>query len=68
MNAAGRGTRVIVWPIILWGAGALAEDTVPLFVSASHATQQGFVRIVNHSDQAGSVTVKWSGKFRQYAK
>ena len=38
---------------------ALAQNkhTLPLFVSASHQTLQGFARIVNLSDRAGEVTI-----------
>ena len=31
--------------------------TLPLFISASHQTLQGFVRIINRSDRDGSVTI-----------
>ena len=39
---------------------ALAQNahTLPLFMSASDATRQGFVRIINRSDQAGTVTIR----------
>lgn len=39
---------------------APAQYDVPLFVSAANndSGQQGFVRIVNHTDQAGTVTVR----------
>ena len=33
------------------------EHTLPLFVSASHQTLQGFVRIINRSERAGTVTI-----------
>ena len=36
---------------------AATSEIVPLFISASHASQQGFARIINHSDQSGLVTV-----------
>ena len=38
---------------------ALAQHshTLPLFMSASNIEQQGFVRIINRSDQAGTVTI-----------
>jgi hypothetical protein len=38
---------------------ALAQNshTLPLFMPASNMAQQGFVRIINHSDQAGTVTI-----------
>ena len=35
-----------------------AEHVVPLFMSASNAQQQGFVRIINHSDSAGTVRIR----------
>ena len=35
-----------------------AEFQIPLFISASHDKQQGFVRIINHSDAAGIVNVR----------
>ena len=40
------------------GSTAGAEHVVPLFMSASNAQQQGFVRIVNHSDSAGTVHIR----------
>ena len=38
---------------------ALAQNkhTLPLFISASHQTLQGFVRIINRSDRDGMVTI-----------
>ena len=38
---------------------ALAQNkhTLALFMSSSHATLQGFVRIINHSEDAGEVTI-----------
>ena len=33
------------------------EHTLPLFVPASHATLQSFVRVINRSDRAGTVTI-----------
>lgn len=38
-------------------AFAATSEIVPLFISASHPSQQGFVRIINHSDQTGVVAV-----------
>ena len=35
-----------------------AEHEIPLFVSASNAMQQGFARIVNHSDDSGTVSIR----------
>ena len=34
------------------------EHTLPLFVSASHQTLQGFARIINLSDRDGEVTIR----------
>ena len=36
---------------------ALSSLTVPLVTSADNANQQGFVRIINHSNRAGSVRI-----------
>ena len=36
---------------------AATSEIVPLFISASHPSQQGFVRIINHSAQSGTVAV-----------
>ena len=36
---------------------AATSEIVPLFISASHPSQQGFVRLINHSDQSGTVAV-----------
>ena len=36
---------------------AQSSHTLPLFMSASNMAQQGFVRIINRSDQAGTVTI-----------
>ena len=33
------------------------EHTLPLVMSASNTVQQGFVRIINHSNQAGTVQI-----------
>ena len=47
-------TLATVGPTVL---GATSE-VVPLFISASNVQQQqGFVRIINHSDESGTVTV-----------
>ncbi len=39
------------------GSFAATTEVVPLFISATHASQEGFVRIINHSDQRGMVAV-----------
>lgn len=33
------------------------SHTLPLFISATHQALQGFVRIINHSERAGTVTI-----------
>ena len=33
------------------------QPAIPLFLSASHATRQGFARIINRSDRAGEVVI-----------
>lgn len=38
-------------------ATAATSEVVPLFMSASHPSQQGFVRIINHSGQSSEVAV-----------
>ena len=62
-NAPTTGTMPCV--LVLGAAATLialqaapARHDVPLFISgANSAGQQGFVRVVNHTDQAGTVTV-----------
>ena len=39
------------------GAVAATQETVPLFMSAANPSQQGFVRIINHSGESGTVAV-----------
>ncbi len=39
-------------------AALAAEHEIPLFISASNAMQQGFARIVNHSDESGTVSIR----------
>ena len=47
-------TLATVGPTVL----AATSEVVPLFISASNVQQQqGFVRIINHSDESGTVTV-----------
>ena len=38
-------------------AFAQAEHDIPLVISASNAGQQGFVRIINHSNRPGTVRI-----------
>lgn len=37
--------------------GEASEFTLPLFMPASNSVQQGFARIINHSDESGVVTI-----------
>ena len=41
----------------LHGPASLAETLIPLFPPASNETRQGFVRVVNHSDREGVVSI-----------
>ena len=47
---------------VLWlaccPAAVAATFDIPLFVPAVHDTQQGFIRIINHSDEEGIVSVR----------
>ena len=38
-------------------AGEASEFALPLFMAASNSVQQGFARIINHSDESGTVTI-----------
>ena len=67
-RSRGRGVACGRWPVLACML-ALAqlvsaqqseprsEHTLPLVMSASSRTQQGFVRIINHSNRAGTVQV-----------
>ena len=44
-------------PGIRGAAGEASEFTLPLFIAASNSVQQGFARIINHSDESGTVTI-----------
>ena len=45
--------------LMLWTTAApAAEHSIPLFMSASNDLQQGFVRIINHSNESGVVVVR----------
>ena len=56
-RAAGQAL-LLTLPLLVWGQGALAgSSTLPLLMSASNASQQGFVRIVNRSGSAGTVRI-----------
>ena len=56
-----RSPRALLSPLLataLFAAQASAlELGVPLFISASDSTKQGFVRIINHSDVGGKIRV-----------
>ena len=47
---------------VLWLAccpvAVAATFDIPLFIPASHDIQQGFIRIINHSEEAGIVSVR----------
>ena len=46
---------------LLWlcfPAALAAEYDIPLFISASNTQQEGFVRVVNHSDETGIVRIR----------
>ena len=53
-----RKAGVAMAALALSCGAAGAEHVVPLFMSASNAQQQGFVRIINHSDSAGTVRIR----------
>ena len=51
---------VFVLSVVVAGSAFMVragEYQVPLFIRATHETQQGFVRVVNRSNQAGDVRV-----------
>ena len=48
---------VTILALVCAPAALAAEFHIPLFIPASHDTQQGFIRIVNHSDAGGTVNV-----------
>ena len=45
--------------LLMQAPGVLAQSvhTLPLFMPASDTVRQGFVRIINRSDEAGTVTI-----------
>ena len=53
------GTVLSLALLLAQAPTALAQNkhTLPLFVSASHQTLQGFVRIINRSEHDGTVTI-----------
>ena len=53
-----RKAGVAMAALALSCGAAGAEHVVPLFMSASNAQQQGFVRIINHSGSAGTVRIR----------
>ena len=42
---------------VLYGSVSVADTLIPLFPSASSPNRQGFVRVVNHSDRQGEVSI-----------
>ena len=58
-RSARLGLPLAVVLMLMQGPAALAENThsLPLFMSASDMARQGFVRIINRSDLAGTVTI-----------
>ena len=51
-------TSVAVLWLACCPAGMAATFDIPLFIPASHDRQQGFIRIINHSDTTGTVSVR----------
>jgi len=53
-------TAIVAFVTLLKSACALADDAhaVPLMASSSDPVLQGFVRVVNRSDEAGEVTIE----------
>ena len=43
--------------LVIATSAKAAEHFIPLFISASNDLQQGFLRVINHSDRAGSVSI-----------
>ena len=58
-RGAALGRLLVVSFLLIHAQGTLAQEahTIPLFMSASNAGQQGFARIINRSAQAGSVRI-----------
>ena len=52
-----RAATVAALPLLCCQMGLAATHEVPLFVSASHPVQQGFVRIINRSAESGTVRI-----------
>ena len=57
-NTAGAALLSLAF-LLAQSPAALAQNkhTLPLFMSSSHSTLQGFVRIINRSEDAGEVTI-----------
>ena len=52
------GSLVFALTLLCCQAARAAEHEIPLFISASNAMQEGFARIVNHSDASGTVSIR----------
>ena len=52
------GSLVFALTLLCCQAARAAEHEIPLFISASNAMQEGFARIVNHSDESGTVSIR----------
>ena len=52
------GSLGFVLTLLCCQAALAAEHDIPLFISASNAMQQGFARVVNHSDESGTVSIR----------
>ena len=58
-RSAALATQLAAALLLAWGQTVLAQHShgLPLVLSADNATAQGFVRIVNHSERAGTVRI-----------
>ncbi len=54
----GRYLTVLLAALLATSVGAQQDTTVPLFMSASDPYRQGFVRLINHSNDEGIVRVR----------
>ena len=57
-RASVLGSLVFALTLLCCQAARAAEHEIPLFISASNAMQEGFARIVNHSDASGTVSIR----------
>ena len=64
--ALGKLHAVVLALLLASGQGVLAQHqyTLPLVMSGLNSTQQGFVRIINRSDGAGTVAYSRHRRFR----